>query len=219
MHLRNRAIGRTHPEFLEHMADIRLVRPRGSKVWLWTGILAFLGAALWSSALFFGDPTDTQNAVGADLGIGAARTPVLPALPVPLQSLLPLQNRDLGRLVHLSGVAESAVRQNAVWVRSKGGRRILVRFEPAPSDSAAVRRFGPGSAVELDGYLEKISRAEFAMWMDTLRVSVPRPPPGRKFGDLPDPSFARVDSLFVKEYYISVRPEAIPGARRAQPAS
>ncbi len=65
------------------------------------------------------------------------------------------------------------------------------------------------ASVELDGYLSKISNAEFKVWMDTLGVHIPRPPPGNKFGDLPDPSFARVDSLFIKSFYISVRPEAL----------
>jgi hypothetical protein len=63
--------------------------------------------------------------------------------------------------------------------------------------------------VDLDGYLEKISEAEFQVWMDSLGVSIPRPPPGRKFGDLPEPAFARIDSLFIKNFYISVRPEAL----------
>ena len=206
------------PSHFENMADIRLIRPRGSKIWLWTGILALLGLGLWSSALVFGDATETQSGVGADLGLGSARAPVLPATAVPLRTLLPLQARDLGRLVHLSGVAESRARADALWVRSEGGRRILVRFEPAPPEGA-LARFGPGSSVELDGYLEKISQAEFEVWMDTLGVSVPRPPPGRKFGDLPDPSFARVDSLFVKSYYISVRPQALPAARGEPDAS
>ena len=40
-------------------------------------------------------------------------------------------------------------------------------------------------------------------------MSIPRPPPGRKFGDLPVPAFARLDSKFVKTFYISVRPEAL----------
>lgn len=200
------------------MADIRLIRPRGSKIWLWTGLLAAIGLGLWSSALFFGDATESVEGVGADLGLGASRAPVLPAQPVPLQSLLPLQNRDLGRLVRLTGVAETGSRGNALWVRSQTGRRILVRFEPEPPPEA-LRRFRPGTAVDLDGYLEKISQAEFEVWMDSLGVSIPRPPPGRKFGELPDPSFARVDSLFVKSYYISVRPEALPGADGAGSAS
>lgn len=197
------------------MADIRLVRPRGSKVWVWTGLLAALGLALWSSALIFGDATEEQHAVGADLNLGAGRAPVLPAQAIPFHTVQPLQDRDLGQLVHLSAVAETRVRANAMWVRSQGGRRILVRFEPAPPPEA-VSRFGPGSRVNLDGYVEKISVAEFGMWMDTLRVSVPKPPPGRKFGDLPDPGFARVDSLFVKNYYISVRPKALTASRGAE---
>lgn len=192
-----------------------MVRPRGSRVWVYTGLLALLGLALWSSAFLLGDPTEEQHAVGADLDLAAGRAPVLPATAVPLQSLLPFQSRDLGRLVRISGVAESRVRGNALWVRSNTGRRILVRFEPDPPE-AALSRFTPGSSVELDGYLEKISRAEFFLWMDSLGVSIPRPPPGRKFGDLPDPSFARVDSLFVKNYYISVRPEALPAPRSAE---
>ena len=70
-------------------------------------------------------------------------------------------------------------------------------------------RFGPGSSIDLPGYIEKISQAEFEVWIDTLGASIPRPRPGRKFGDLPDPSFARLDSMFVKTFYISVRPEAL----------
>jgi hypothetical protein len=200
------------------MADIRLVRPKGPRIWLWTGVLAALGLALWSSAFFFGDATESVHGVGADLGLGEERAPVLPALAVPLHSLDPLQARDLGRLLHVSGVAQSVVRANAVWVRTQGGRRILVRFEPAPPPES-LRGIAPGSSIELDGYLEKISRAEFEVWMDTLGVSVPRPPPGRKFGDMPDPGFARVDSLFVKLFYISVRPEALQARARPAPAS
>ena len=193
-----------------------MARPRGSRIWLWTGLLAALGLALWSSAFIFGDATEEQHGVGADLDLGAERAPVLPALAIPFQTVRPLQDRDLGQLVHLSAVAETRVRASAMWVRSQGGRRILVRFEPAPPPEA-VARFGPGSRVELDGYVEKISVAEFGMWMDTLRVAVPKPPPGRKFGDLPDPGFARVDSLFVKSYYISVRPEALSASPGAAP--
>lgn len=190
------------------MADIRLVRSHTSRIWLWTGLLAAVGLALWASAFLFGDATEEQRAVGADLEIGSARAPVLPAQAIPLQTLVPLQSRDLGMLVRVTGVAESRARANALWVRSEGGRRILLRFEPPPPPEA-LSRFAPGTRVELEGYLEKISRAEFLVWMDTLGVSIPRPPPGRKFGDLPDPGFARVDSLFVKSYYISVRPEAL----------
>jgi len=192
------------------MADIRLTRPRGSRVWLWTGVLAFLGIALWASAFFVGDATDPteQPRVGAALDLGADRPEVLPAVSVPLQTLVPLENRDLGRLVRLTGVAESPVRQNAVWVRTSGGRRMLVRFEPPP-EPELIARIRPGSSLELDGYLSQISRAEFDVWMDTLGVRIPRPPPAPRFGNLPDPDFARVDALFIRNFYVSVRPEAL----------
>jgi hypothetical protein len=202
------------------MADIRLARPRGSRVWLWTGVLAFLGIALWSSAFFFGDATapDEQPRVGAALDLGAHRPEVLPAQSVPLQTLSPLETRDLGRLVRLTGVAESRVRQNAVWVRTTGGRRMLVRFEPAPQPEL-ISRLGPGSSLDLDGYLARISRAEFQVWMDSLGVRVPRPPPAARFGNLPDPDFARIDSLFIKNFYVSVRPEALQPDPRADAES
>jgi hypothetical protein len=192
------------------MADIRIARPRGSRVWLYTGVLAALGLALWASAFFFGDATDPdeQPRVGAALGLGANRPPVLPAQPVPLQSLHPLETRDLGRLVKVTGVAESGVRGEAVWVRTAGGRRMLVRFEPPPPEGA-LRGIGPGSSIALDGYITNIARAEFELWMDTLGVRIPRPPASARFGGVPDPAFARVDSLFIKNFYISVRPEAL----------
>lgn len=167
-----------------------------------------VGLALWSSAFVFGDATEEASGVGADLELGTTRTAVLPVEAAPLHALVPFQNRDLGRLVRLRGVAESRAHANALWVRAETGQRILVRFEPPPPEGA-LQRFAPGTSVDLDGYLQKISRAEFLVWMDTLGVSIPRPPPGRKFGDLPPPSFAQVDSLFVKGYYISVRPEAL----------
>jgi hypothetical protein len=75
--------------------------------------------------------------------------------------------------------------------------------------------------VDVQGYLQKISRAEFDAWIDSLDVYLPRPAPGVKFGDLPDSGFVRIDSLFIRDYYISVRPEALPGgliAARAAPA-
>ncbi|HYJ81179.1 MAG TPA: hypothetical protein VEW03_16310, partial [Longimicrobiaceae bacterium] len=126
-----------------------------------------------------------------------------------------------GRVLRLSGWAESGVRRNAVYVRAADGRRILVRFEPEPPEGA-LRGIYAGGAVDMNGYLQKLSRAEFDVWMDTLRVVVPRPRPGVKFGDLPDSSFARVDSLFVKDYYLSVRPEGLrpgpPPERRPAPA-
>lgn len=201
------------------MADIRLARPRANRLWLYVGFLAALGFAAWGSTHVLGDPTAPKEApkVGAQMGFGEERTPVLPAQATPFQSIETLQARDLGRLIRLSGVVESRVAGNAVWVRSPGGRRILVRFEPAPTPEA-LRRVASGGTVELDGYLAKISEAEFDVWMDTLGVRIPRPPPGRKFGDLPEASFARVDSLFIKNFYISVRPEALePRAPAAAP--
>lgn len=200
------------------MADIRLVRPRANRLWIYVGIFAGLGFALWASAFLVGDATSPTDApkVGAAMGLGENRTPVLPAQPVPFTTLLPLQNRDLGRLVHLTGRVDSRVNANAAWVRAGAGRRILVRFEPAPPPES-LSRIRSGGTIDLYGYLEKISEAEFEVWMDTLSVRIPRPPPGRKFGDLPDPAFARVDSLFVKNFYISVRPEALmPAARPAE---
>ena len=192
------------------MADIRLSRPHPNRLWLWVGALATLGLLLWGSAFVLGDPTAPAEKprVGADIGFGTVRTPVLPAQPVPFASLFPLQTRDLGRLIRLKGVVESRVTGNAAWVRASGGRRILVRFEPPPTPEA-LRRVSPGSSLDLEGYLEKISEAEFEVWMDTLGVRIPRPPPGRKFGDLPEASFARVDSLFIKNFYVSIRPEAL----------
>jgi hypothetical protein len=192
------------------MPDIRLVQQRGPRLWLITGVLAVVGLLVWASALFVGDATEEQRQVGANADFGALRAPVLPAQAVPFQALTPLRQRDLGRLVHLTGVVESRVTGNAAWVRSNGGRRILVRFEPDPPPEA-LRRIAPGSAISLDGYVDKISQAELEVWLDSLRVAVPRPPPGRKFGDLPDSSFSRVEALFVKDYYISVRPEALQG--------
>jgi hypothetical protein len=204
-----RSFGPIHSHWLP-MADIRLARPRGTRVWLWTGVLAFIGIALWASAFFVGDATapEEEPRVGAGLDLGATRPAVLPAQSVPLQTLTPLDQRDLGRLVRLTGVAESVVRENAVWVRTAGGRRMLVRFEPAPPETL-TSRFRPGSTLDLDGYLASISRAEFEVWMDTLNVRIPRPPPAARFGNLPDPAFARVDSLFIKNFYVSVRPEAL----------
>jgi hypothetical protein len=195
------------------MADIRLARPRSSNLWLWVGLFSALGFLLWASAFVVGDATAPEDAprVGAQLGLGEERTPVLPARAVPFQSMPVLQMRDLGQLVRLEGVLESRVVGNAAWVRSAGGRRILVRFEPPPPPEA-VQVFGPGRSVALEGYLQKISEAEFRVWMDTLGVRIPRPPPGRKFGDLPDPGFARVDSLFIKNFYVSVRPESLTDA-------
>lgn len=193
--------------------DIRLVRGRESRVWLWVTLLGGAAVVLLVAAAVFGDQTmGTKKQVGAMAGFGENRAPVLPMETLPFESLLPLDTRELGRLVHLTGTAESRLRDEAVWVRTPGGRRILVRFEPDPAPGA-LRPIGPGSRLEVNGYLSKISRVEFAMWMDTLGVVLPRPSPGVKFGDLPDSSFAKIDSLFIRDYYLSVRPEGLRGVR------
>ncbi len=197
------------------MADIRIVRPRPSRVWVWTGLLAAAALLVWGSTLIFGDRTspEAQPRIGAAANFGAERAPVLPAQTASFESLVPLQDRDLGRLVQIRAVAESGVRDRAVWVRTEGGRRILLRFEPAPDsgsvEATAIRRIGAGTPIRVDGYLDRISRAELEVLLDSLGVALPRPPPGRKFGDLPDPEFMKADSLFIRTYYISVRPEAL----------
>jgi hypothetical protein len=194
--------------------DIRLVRGRESRVWLTVLLLAGAGVALLVSvAMFGGDVTmRTKRQVGAAANFGADRAPVLPMETQPFEMLLPLDTRELGRLVHLRATAESGVRGNAVWVRTPTGRRILVRFEPAPT-AAALRGLGPGSVVDVNGYVQKISRAELNMWLDSLNVVIPRPRPGTKFGDLPDSGFAKIDSLFIKSFYVSVRPEGLRHSR------
>ncbi len=173
---------------------------------------AILGLLFWASAFVVGDATEETRAVGAAAGFGAVRAPILPMEAVPFGSLFPLQTRDLGRLVRVRGVAESGVRVNSVWIRTTDGYRILARFQPAP-EAEQLRGIGPGSSVDFDGYLQNIALAEFHQLVDSLGVRIPRPPPARKFGDLPDPSFARVDSLFIKNYYVSVRPEGIERER------
>jgi hypothetical protein len=192
------------------MADIRLVQPRGTRVWLTMSVLAMLGILVWASAFVFGDPTrpDELPRVGAAADFGAIRAPVLPMESVPVQTLHPLSTRDLGRLVRVSGTAESRVAANSVYIRTPEGYRLLVRFEPEPPPDA-LRGIGPGSSVSFDGYIQNIARAEFHQLMDSLNVAIPRPRPARKFGDLPDPEFARIDALFIKDHYISVRPEAL----------
>ncbi len=192
------------------MADIRLGQPRASRTWLVVGAFVVAGLLVWASAFFVGYATAPEDLprVGADADFGAVRAPVLPVEAVPFGSLTPLQTRDLGRLVQINGVAESRVGASSLWVRTNDGYRILVRFEPPP-EPALLTGIGPGSSILFDGYLQDIARAEFFQIIDSLGVSVPRPPPARKFGDLPDPAFARVDSLFIKTYYVSVRPEAI----------
>jgi hypothetical protein len=193
--------------------DIRMVRGRESRAWLWVTVLALASALLLVAAAVFGDSTMSQKRkVGALAGFGGDRAPVLPMETQRFESLLPLDTRELGRLVHLTATAESRQRNHAVWVRTPGGRRILVRFEPEPP-AGALRALGPGSRLEVNGYLQRVSRAEFDMWMDTLGVRIPRPRPGAKFGDVPDSGFAKIDSLFIKDFYVSVRPEGLRGVR------
>jgi hypothetical protein len=192
------------------MPDIRLVRRRGTQLWFWTGVLSVIGLLVWASAFVFGDATDPAQPrqVGALAQFGAERAPVLPIQAVPFDSLAPLGDRDLGRLVHLEASVESSVVRGAVWVRAADGRRILVRVEPLPPEGTAIP-IRPGGQLSVDGYVQSISRAEFLAWMDSLSVRVPRPAPTARFGQLPDPEFARMDAQFVRSYYISVRPEQI----------
>jgi hypothetical protein len=193
--------------------DIRMVRGRESRAWLWVTVLALASMLLLVAAAVFGDSTMSgKRKVGALAGFGADRAPVLPMEAQRFESLLPLDTRELGRLVHLTATSESRQRNLAVWVRTGNGRRILVRFEPEPP-AGALRALGPGSRLEVNGYLQRISRAEFDMWMDTLGVRIPRPRPGTKFGDVPDSGFAKIDSLFIKDFYVSVRPEGLRGVR------
>lgn len=182
--------------------------------------LAVVGLLFWATAFVLGDATapDELPRVGAAAGFGAVRAPILPIEAVPFGTLTPVQTRDLGRLVRVAGVAESHVAGNSVWVRTPEGYRILVRFEPAPAPEL-LRGIGSGANVSFNGYLHSIALAEFNQIIDSLNVRIPRPPPARKFGDLPDPSFARVDSLFIRNYYVSVRPEGIRPERTARPTA
>lgn len=192
------------------MADIRIVRRSGSYVWLWTGFLALIAFAVWAAATFLGDPTarTEQRRIGAAADFGGERAPVLPPQSAPFSSLVPLDRGDIGRLVHLTGAAESRLTANAVWVRASDGRRILVRFEPPPPQEA-LAGIRSGGRIDVEGYLSSIAQAEFRAWADTLRLSLPRPPPPARFGQLPSPEFLRLDSLYIRDFYISVRPEGL----------
>jgi hypothetical protein len=198
--------------------DIRLARGRNDRVWLWIAILVALSLLALLAAMVFGDATETagRSQVGANASF--QRAPVLPTEIEPFEELENLEDRELGRLLRLTGVAESPVRANAVWVRTPGGRRILVRFEPDPP-AGTLRGIYAGAGLRVNGYLMKVSRAEFDVWMDTLGVRIPRPKPGVKFGDLPDSNFAKIDSLFIKDYYISVRPEGVRAGSATVPAA
>jgi hypothetical protein len=201
--------------------DIRMSRPRGSNAWAWIAALAAAGLLVWAASTFvFGDATQRTGmlGVGEDAGWGADRAQVLPMEAEPFEAILPLEPRELGRLVRLRGVAESPVRGDAVWVRAAGNRRILVRFEPAPPPAARAR-LQMGAPVDVEGYLQRMSRAELQTWLDTLGVFLPRPRPGSKFGDLPDTTFAQIDTLFIRNYYVSVRPWGLePGSGSASVA-
>lgn len=194
------------------MPDIRLVQGSGARVWFLVSALAVAALLAWASAFMVGDATapDELPRVGAAANFGANRPSVPPIDPVPFERLTPIQTRDRGRLVQVDGVAESGVALNSVWVRTNEGFRVLVRFEPAPPQSA-LEGIYPGASLVLTGYVQNIALAELQQVLDSLGVGLPRPPPARKFGDLPDPAFARIDSLYIKEYYVSVRPEGIPG--------
>lgn len=207
MHLPASIFARTHELYL--MVDIRMVRRAGSYVWLLTGALALIALLIWAMATFLGDPTERaeRTRIGAAANFGAERAPVLPPRPASFASLAPLEQGDLGRLVHLTGTVESRV-ANAAWVRTADGRRILVRFEPPPPEQA-LAGIRSGGGIDVEGYLQDISRAEFRAWADTLRISLPRPSPTTRFGQAPSPEFLRTDSLYIREFYISVRPEGL----------
>jgi hypothetical protein len=199
--------------------DIRLVRGRNQRLWIWTLALVAISLVVWGSAFVFGDATNRPGMqVGAKANFGADRAPVVPMQSEAFERALPLDDRQLGRLLRINGTAESRTVRNAVWVRIASPRRwILVRVEPVPRGQTLRQPYFPGSAVQLQGYLSKISRAEFDAWIDSLRVGLPRPKPGVKFGDLPDSNFVRIDSLFIRDYYISVRPEAVRGGLAVAP--
>ncbi len=192
------------------MVDIRMVRRSSSYVWLLTGALALIALLVWGAATFLGDPTDRaeQTRIGAAANFGGDRAPVLPPQPAAFASLTPLEQGDLGRLVQITGTVESRVVSNATWVRSADGRRIMVRFEPPPPEQA-LSGIRSGGRIDVEGYLQSISRAEFRTWADSLRISLPRPPPATRFGQAPSAEFLRTDSLYIRDFYISVRPEGL----------
>lgn len=202
---------------LPGMVDIRLVRLPESRVWMWTGALALLALGGYASTFFLEDPTDPgeMQRVGAQADFGAERAPVLPARPIPFASVRPVTEQDLGALVRVAGIAETPVRANAVFVRAEDDRRVLVRFEPAPAQNSEPEIAG-GGTVELEGYLQRIALAEYRTWVqDTLGHRIPRPRAHHKFGWVPDDDFRAIDSLYIKSYYLSVRPRAPDSATGA----
>ncbi|HEV2131537.1 MAG TPA: hypothetical protein VGR27_10565 [Longimicrobiaceae bacterium] len=192
------------------MVDIRMVRRSSSYVWLLTGALALVALLIWAAATYLGDPTERteRTRIGAAANFGGDRAPVLPAQPAAFASMTPLEQGDLGRLVHLTGTVESRVVASTAWVRAADGRRILVRFEPPPPEGA-LAGIRSGGRIDVEGYLQSMAVAEFRAWADTLRISLPRPPPATRFGQAPSPEFLRTDSLYIREFYISVRPEGL----------
>ena len=201
------------------MVDIRLVRPRGGRIWVWTGTLAALALFALLLSMIFGDPTTLKRTKKRMAVFPTEREELPPLRAVGFATVRPLEDRALGRLLHLTGTAQSGIARNAMWVKSDDGRRVLVRFEPDPP-AGALRGIYAGGSVSLDGYLTRIARAEFEGYTRSLGVVIPRPEPGVKFGDLPDSNFVRVDSLFIKDYYLSVRPDGInPSAGAAPPAA
>jgi hypothetical protein len=192
------------------LPDIRLVQNQGSRLWVLVLALAVGAILVWASAFMLGDATapDELPRVGAAADFGALRASVPPVEPVPFETLTPIQTRDRGRLVRVTGIAESRIAVNSLWMRTGDGHRVLVRFEPTPP-TEALEGIYPGASIALTGYVQNIAFAELRQILDSLQVRLPRPPPARKFGDLPDPAFARVDSLYIKDYYISVRPEGL----------
>lgn len=201
------------------MADIRLARPPGSTAPIWIAALIGVALLVWGVAAFLGDPSDdAPPRVGAAANFGGERTAVIPMQPAAFASLVPLGEEDLGRLLRIRGSIVSPVRGNALWLVTPGGYRLLVRFEPAPPEGA-LARFAAGRTLEVNGYLTRISAAEFKVWADSLGLSLPQPPPGRKFGALPDPEFERMNAFYVRNYYVSVRPEAVGGEQESSSGS
>src|SRR5215218_6652192 len=109
--------------------DIRLTRGRNHRVWMWIAGVVALGVVFLLAAAIFGDPTEkgTVHGVGAAANFGKDRSPVQPVVIESFENVKRLTDRELGRIVHLTGTAESGVRRAAVYVRTPSGRRILVR--------------------------------------------------------------------------------------------
>ena len=109
------------------MADIRLTQPRTGLIWIWSVGLALVGLLLWGSKFVLGDATEGARAVGAAAGFGDERAPLIPMPAEPFTEVDPLETRDLGRLVGISGVLENGPRAG-----SKDDRRWQTCV-PAPA--------------------------------------------------------------------------------------